>query len=148
MTKPALRIASCQFAVTGDITRNARQVRRYLKAAAEGGAQLLHTSETCLSEMTPAQMLTRCADNGLWAVANNSTRRHSVWGSLVARPDGTTARRLPQNRAGMIMHDFPDVLPKGGWLHNFLPLRLAPETPMCYGTPSGHPRQADGRSAP
>lgn len=44
-----LRIASCQFPVTGDIRKNARYVRRYMNAAAEKGAQLLHTSETCLS---------------------------------------------------------------------------------------------------
>ena len=44
-----LRVASCPFTVTGDIRRNARYVRRYLDRAADAGADLLHTSEACLS---------------------------------------------------------------------------------------------------
>lgn len=186
MKKPTLRIASCQFPVTGVIAQNARYIRRYMKEAAAGGAQLLHTSETCLSgyvlsdypqiyaayrqmgvevmlhsfynaghegptclcEMTPAQVVTRCADNGLWAIANNSARRYSAWGSLVARPDGTTARRLPQNRAGILVHDFPDSLSAKGWLHNVIPLKLAADQAMHFGKVSGHPRQADGASEP
>jgi predicted amidohydrolase len=283
--KQKLRVASCQFPVAADVTRNARYVRRYMKAAAEGGAHLLHTSETCLSgyagmdfpsfdgfdwdrlraetarlrdlaaglgiwlvlgsshyldKRTPPtnclylidpkgrvvdrydkcmltgsdrksysagnrlvtrtvngvtlgfavcydvcypqiyaayrekgvqlmihsfynaghkgpscldvlntrEVPTRCADNCLWAVANNSSRRHSNWGSFVARPDATIARQLPQNRAGMLVHDFPDGLSAGGWIHNVLPMRLAPGQGMTLGKPSRHPRQADGTSEP
>ena len=44
-----LRVASCQFPVSGDVQRNARYIRQYLRRAAEAGADLLHTSEACLS---------------------------------------------------------------------------------------------------
>jgi len=103
---------------------------------------------SCLCEMTPSQVVTRCADNALWAVANNATEPYAAWGSFVARPDGTTAQRLPRGRAGMLIHDFPDVIPENGWLHNKLPLKLSRETPMCYGKPSNHARQTEGTSEP
>jgi len=44
-----LRVASCQFPVSEDIAKNATYIRRYAKRAADAGAHLLHTSETCLS---------------------------------------------------------------------------------------------------
>ena len=44
-----LRVASCQFPVTEDIAKNARYIRRYMRKATEGHADLLHTSEACLS---------------------------------------------------------------------------------------------------
>lgn len=280
-----LRIASCQFPVGADIRRNAKYVRRYLRAAAEGGAHVLHTSEACLSGyawldfpsfdgfdweriraetaglqslaadlgvwlalgsahyldrrtpptnclyliapdgriadrydkcmltasdrkhysagnrlvtrtirgirlgfaicydacypqiyaayrerkvtvmlhsfynahhkgpscldvLTEGQVPTRCADNRMWAVANNSSGRYSNWGSFVARPDATIARQLPQNRAGILFHDFPDGLSEGGWLHNYCPMLLAKGQRMYLGRPSRHPRQTDGTSEP
>lgn len=285
MTTSTLRVATCQFPVTADIGRNARYIRRYLRKAADGGAHLLHTSETCLSGyagtdfpsfagfewnrlrdetarlralvaelglwlvlgsahyldqripptnclyligpdgciedrydkcmltesdrkaysagnrlvtrtihgitagfaicydacypqiyaayrekgvqlmlhsfynaghagpscldvLTVGQIPTRCADNRLWAVANNSSRRYSNWGSFVARPDATIAQRLPQNRSGMLVHDFPDGLSDGGWLHNYCPMELAEGQRMFLGQPSDHPRQTDGTSEP
>lgn len=280
-----LRVASCQFPVTGDITRNAACIRRYMKAAGEAGAHLLHTSEACLSGyagsdvasfdgydwtllrretealrelardlklwlilgsahfldrktkptnclyaigprgeivdrydkcmctigdqsaysagnrlvtlairgmrtglaicydvcypqiyaayrergatlmlhsfynaghkgrncldvLNGRQLPTRCADNRMWAVANNSSRPYSHWGSFVARPDATIAQELPKNRAGMLVHDFPDGLSEGGWIHNHIPMKLAKDEVMHFGRPSRHPRQADGRAEP
>ena len=102
----------------------------------------------CLDALSGRQVPTRCADNRLWAVANNSSRPYSHWGSFVARPDATIARELGINRAGMLVHDFPDRLSKGGWYHNELPLLLAPGQLMHLGTPSRHPRQADGTADP
>jgi len=282
---PTLRVASCQFPVTGDIRRNAAYVRRYMRAAAAAGAHILHTSETCLSgyagadfptldgydwallrkemarlrslaaklglwlvlgsthyldeetkptnclylinpqgeivdrydkcmctkgdqkaysagqhlvtanihevmvglaicydicypqiyaayrEMGVTLMLhsfynaghkgpncldvlnvrqvpTRCADNGMWAVCNNSSRPYSHWASFVARPDATIAQQLRINQAGMLVHDFPDGLSEGGWLHNFMPMKVHPDEMMHYGEPSQHPRQLDPRAEP
>ncbi|MCJ8328670.1 MAG: carbon-nitrogen hydrolase family protein [Lentisphaeria bacterium] len=102
--------------------------------------------ETCLCELTKAQIPTRCADNVLWAVANNSTRRYSAWGSFVARPDATIAKQLPRHRAGMLLHDFPDTLPENGWIHNAEPLKLAKNQKMQLGKSSTHPRQVDTKS--
>jgi predicted amidohydrolase len=280
-----LRVASCQFPVTGEISRNARYIRRYLRKAAAAGAHLLHTSEACLSgyagkdyatfedfdwdllrrESTQLrevaselglwmvlgsahyldevrkptnclylvdprgrivdrydkcmcttgdqtrysagdrlvvrkingvkvglaicydvcypqiyaayrergvevmlhsfynarskgkncldvlnfrEVATRCADNLMWAVANNSSHPYSHWASFVARPDATIPQKLKINTAGMLVHDFPDGLSEGGWTHNRFPMKLAEGEVMHFGEPSGHPRQADGRAEP
>jgi predicted amidohydrolase len=279
------RVASCQFPVSGDISKNARYIRRFMKRAAEAGADLLHTSETCLSgyagsdfasfdgfdwellrrettylrelavelgiwlvlgsghyldeknkptnclylinskgdvvdrydkcmctrgdqkhysagnhlpvhtikdvtiglaicydvcypqiyvayrELGATLMLhsfynaghkgpncldvlngrqvpTRCADNLMWAVANNSSRPYSHWGSFVARPDATIAQELKKNTAGMLVHDFPDGLSEGGWTHNHIPMKLAEDEILTFGEPSTHLRQVDTRSEP
>jgi predicted amidohydrolase len=282
---PTLRVASCQFPVTGDIRRNAAYIRHYMRAAAVAGAQVLHTSETCLSGYAGAdfptlagydwallrqetarlrslaaklrlwlvlgsthyldeqtkptnclylinpqgeivdrydkcmctkgdqkaysagqrlvaarlngiqvglaicydicypqiyaayrelgvklmlhsfynagdkgpncldvlnvrQVPTRCADNTMWAVCNNSSRPYSHWASFVARPDATIAQQLKINQAGILVHDFPDGLSAGGWLHNYIPTKVHPEETMHYGEPSQHPRQLDPRAEP
>lgn len=121
----------------------------------KGATVMLHSfynarsrGKNCLDVLNLHEVPTRCADNQMWAVANNSCAPYSHWGSFVARPDATIARSLPLNRPGMLVHDFPDRLSKGGWLHNLLPLEIGAGVPMHFGKPSGHPRQADGRSEP
>ncbi len=280
-----LRVASCQFPVTGDVSRNAAYIRRYMRRAAEAGADLLHTSEVCLTGypgwdlasfagydwdllrretarlrelaatlhlylvlgsahyldaqtmptnclyifdpqgalvdrydkcmctkndqqhysagqrlvtltiksvtvgfaicydicypqvyaayrdrgatlvlhsfynagdqgkncldvVSVRQVPTRCADNVMWAVANNSSRPYSHWGSFVARPDATVAQQLKINQAGMLVHQFPDGLSEGGWQHNYLPMKLAEDEILHFGVPSTHARQLDGRAEP
>ena len=44
-----LRVATCQFPVSGDLRRNGRQIRRFIGQAARRGAQIVHFSETALS---------------------------------------------------------------------------------------------------
>jgi deaminated glutathione amidase len=280
-----LRVASCQFPVTGDIKKNADYVARYMKRAADSGANLLHTSETCLSGYANVdypsfdgfnwsllrdqtsrlralaadldiwlvlgsshhlddrtkptnclylidpkgsivnrydkcmctggdqkaysagnrlitrtingvkiglaicydicypqiyagyrqngvklmihsfynagnkgpncldvlnchQVPTRCADNLMWAVANNSSKPYSHWASFVARPDATIAQQLKINQAGMLVHDFPDGLSEGGWIHNHIPMKLARNEVLHFGKPTRHPRQTNGRAEP
>ncbi len=102
----------------------------------------------CLDMLNLRQVPTRCADNRLWAVANNSSQPYSHWGSFIARPDATIARQLEINQPGMLIHDFPDGLSEGGWFHNEQPLKLRHDEIMSWGTPSQHPRQADGQAEP
>ena len=104
--------------------------------------------KNCLDVLNIRQVATRCADNMMWAVANNSSRPYSHWASFVARPDATIAQRLKINKAGMLIHDFPDTLSAGGWIHNYIPMKVAPGEVMHYGEPSSHPRQADGQAEP
>ena len=107
-----------------------------------------HKGKNCLDVLNVRQVPTRCADNLMWAVANNSSQRYSHWGSFVARPDATIARQLPINRPGMLVHDFPDGLSDGGWLHNRMPMKLAKGERLYLGKPSRHRRQLDNRSEP
>ncbi|NKB69898.1 MAG: carbon-nitrogen hydrolase family protein [Candidatus Latescibacteria bacterium] len=121
----------------------------------QGASLMIHSfynasgqGETCLDVLNRRQVPTRCADNQMWAVANNSSNPYSHWGSFVARPDATIAQQLPKNRAGMLIHDFPDGLSPQGWLHNHMPMKLAPDEILFLGEPSSHPRQLDGRAEP
>jgi predicted amidohydrolase len=102
----------------------------------------------CLDTLNVREVPTRCADNRMWAVANNSSRPYSHFGSFVARPDATIASQLEIDQPGMLIHDFPDTLPKGGWFHNFNPMKMRDDEIMTWGTPSNNPRQRDGQSEP
>ncbi len=122
----------------------------------EAGAQvMLHSfhnardkGPNCLDVLNEREVPTRCADNRMWAVANNSSQPYSHWASFVARPDATIAARLRRNQPGMLIHDFPDGLSKGGWYHNELPLALAAHQVLHLGEPSHHPRQRSGTALP
>jgi predicted amidohydrolase len=100
----------------------------------------------CLDTLNVREVPTRCADNRMWAVVNNSSQPYSHWGSFIARPDTTIPKQLEINQPGMLMHDFPDTLSVGGWYHNSIPMRMRAEEIMTLGTPSNHPRQRDGQS--
>jgi deaminated glutathione amidase len=102
----------------------------------------------CLDVLNVRQVPTRCADNRMWAVANNSSQPYSHWGSFVARPDATIAQQLAINEPGMLVHDFPDGLSEHGWYHNERPLHLRDDELMSWGQPSKHPRQVDARAEP
>lgn len=49
MTKGVLKIATCQFAVSGSIKRNARQICKFLRDAARAKADIAHFPECALS---------------------------------------------------------------------------------------------------
>jgi predicted amidohydrolase len=127
----------------------------YMAYRAQGVTLMIHSfhnargkGPNCLDVLNLRQVPTRCADNRLWAVANNSSQPYSHWGSFIARPDATIAQQLPINQPGMLIHDFPDGLSAGGWFHNEQPLKLRDDEIMTWGTPGQHPRQADGQAEP
>ncbi|AQQ71904.1 (R)-stereoselective amidase [Limihaloglobus sulfuriphilus] len=49
LTHGKVKIAACQFAVSGDIRQNSQKMQEYIRQAAEGGADIVHFSECCLS---------------------------------------------------------------------------------------------------
>jgi predicted amidohydrolase len=102
----------------------------------------------CLDVLDARLAPTRCSDNRIWAVCNNSSQPYSHWGSFIAWPDGTIPKQLRINESGMLIHEFPDTLSEGGWYHNFKPMRKRDDEIMAWGTPSDHPRQRDGQSEP
>lgn len=121
----------------------------------EGVKLMLHSfynakskGKNCLDVLNVRQLPTRCADNLMWAVANNSSHPYSHWGSFVARPDATIAKQLDINQPGMLVHDFPDGLSEGGWIHNRIPMKLAKDEVLTFGDASNHPRQSNGQSEP
>ena len=98
--------------------------------------------KNCLDVLNVYQVPTRCADNRLWAVANNSSQPYSHWGSFIARPDATIAKQLDKNQPGMLVHDFPDTLSEGGWYHNQRPMKMRDDEIMSWGIPGNHPAGA------
>jgi len=48
-SRETLRIATCQFPVSGDPAENGKYIRGFMEQATGAGAHLLHTSEACLS---------------------------------------------------------------------------------------------------
>jgi predicted amidohydrolase len=102
----------------------------------------------CLDKLNVYQVPTRCADNRMWAVCNNSSQPYSHWGSFIARPDATIPRQLPINQPGMLIHDFPDGLSEGGWYHNLKPMEKRDDEIMSWGTPTPHQRRSDGQAEP
>ncbi len=104
--------------------------------------------ENCLDVLTERQVPTRCADNRMWAVANNSSAPYSHWSSFVARPDATIAQQLHKDEPGMLVHDFPDGLSENGWYHNEQPMRVRDDERYTFGAASKHPRQTDRTSQP
>jgi hypothetical protein len=102
----------------------------------------------CLDVLNVHQATTRCADNRMWAVCNNSSQPYSHWGSFVARPDATVLKQLPKNESGLLVHDFPDGLSEGGWFHNFQPMRKREDEIMTWGAATNHPRQTNGQAEP
>jgi deaminated glutathione amidase len=101
-----------------------------------------------LDVLNTREVPTRCSDNRMWAVCNNSCAPYSHWGSFIARPDTTIAKQLAMNEPGMLIHDFPDEVPKGEWYFNLQPMRLRDDEILSWGTVSNHPRQLDGKSEP
>jgi predicted amidohydrolase len=127
----------------------------YMAYRVQGVTLMIHSfhnargkGQNCLDVLNLRQVPTRCADNRLWAVANNSSQPYSHWGSFIARPDATVAQQLEINQPGMLIHDFPDGLSEGGWFHNEQPLKLRDDEIMTWGTPSQHLRQADAQAEP
>ena len=102
----------------------------------------------CLDVLNLRQVPTRCADNLMWAIANNSSRPYSHWGSFVARPDAGIVQQLPKNRPGMLLQAFPANLPPGSWMHCTVPMQVAKGEVFHLGRTSRHPRYLDGRSPP
>lgn len=127
----------------------------YIAYRQAGATVMLHSfhnarmpGENCLKTLIVRQVPTRCADNRMWAVSNNSSQPYSEWGTFVARPDATIPKQLPVNESGMLVHDFPDGLSSGGWFHNDRPMGLCEGEPMWTGIPVNHPRRLASRSEP
>jgi predicted amidohydrolase len=102
----------------------------------------------CLNTLNVRQVPTRCADNRMWAVCNNSSQPYCHWGSFIARPDATIPKQLAINEPGMLLHEFPDGLSQGGWFHNHKPMGKRDDEIMSWGAPVRHPRQANGQAEP
>lgn len=127
----------------------------YIGYREKGATVMIHSfhnarskGANCLDLLNLRQVPTRCADNRMWAVCNNSAQPYSHWGSFIARPDASVPKQLEINQPGMLVHDFPDGLSERGWYHNFQPMKKRDDEIMTWGKPSQHPRQADGQSEP
>lgn len=51
-----LKVATCQFPVTGDLNSNARYIKKFIKEAAQNNAGIVHFSEASLSGYPPSDI--------------------------------------------------------------------------------------------
>lgn len=55
-TQENLKVATCQFPVTGDLKSNAEYIKRYISEAAQNQADIVHFSEAALSGYPPGDI--------------------------------------------------------------------------------------------
>jgi predicted amidohydrolase len=68
-----LKVATCQFAVSGSIKRNSRQIQKFLQAAAGTSADIVHFSECALSGYAGTDIKTLEGFN--WQLLREETER-------------------------------------------------------------------------
>ena len=73
MDKGVLRIATCQFAVSGSVSRNARRIGEFMRRAKRAGAQIVHFPECALSGYAGADL--RTPDEINWDLLREQSRR-------------------------------------------------------------------------
>ncbi len=73
MRDGTLRIATCQFGVTGSVTQNARAIRGFLKKAKKADADVVHFSECALSGYAGADF--DSFEDYDWALLKEETQR-------------------------------------------------------------------------
>ena len=83
-SEPGLKVATCQFPVSGDIVENARYVRDFVKEAAKNKADVVHFSEAALSGY--ARVDVPDFDDYDWDELRSQTKEimglakeHSIW---------------------------------------------------------------------
>jgi predicted amidohydrolase len=134
---PELTVATCQFPVDADITRNARYIMRQMRTARERGADVAHFPEACLSgyagsdfpsydgfdweslERVTRRVVVLAGELGLWVVLGSTHRltgdhkpHNSLYvidatGGIVDRYDKRFCSGDPQERTGDLAHYTP-----------------------------------------
>ena len=147
-----LRVAPCQFPVSGNVEENARHICDFMRRAVKSGAHVLHTSEAALSGYAGIDVPS--LDRYDWELLRRETaglrglaKELDLW-LVLGSTHYLDAQTKPTNEPGKLVHDFPDGLSKGGWYHNERPLRLRDDELMSWGQPSQHPRPLDSRAEP
>ena len=139
----------CEIAVEEAVRLKEKGVATEIVAVTVGPTAAQEQLRTALALGADRAVLVESADElSSLAIANNSSHPYSHWASFVARPDATIAQKLKINQAGMLIHDFPDGLTEGGWLHNQIPMKLAKDEVLTFGKQSRHARQANGQAEP
>ncbi len=129
--KSVLQIATAQFPVSGDITRNTKYVREQVVKAAEMDADVLHFSETALSGYAGVDVETwkgydweRLRDEtaGICALA----REHKLW-IILGSSHRLSGKRLPHNSLyvidprGRVVERYDKCFCTGGDLKHYSP---------------------------
>lgn len=79
-----LKIAACQFPVTGDIKMNSQYIQKYIREAALNGADIIQFSEQALSGYPPVDIPN--FENYNWPLLRSETTKimqlaseHNIW---------------------------------------------------------------------
>ncbi|WP_462165842.1 carbon-nitrogen hydrolase family protein [Frankia sp. AiPs1] len=134
---PEVTVATCQFPVDADVTRNGRYILRQMRSARKHGADIAHFPEACLSgyagadfpsyegfdweslERVTLQILALAGQLRLWVVLGSTHRltgdhkpHNSLYvidatGSIVDRYDKRFCSGDPAERTGDLAHYTP-----------------------------------------
>jgi len=127
-------VATCQFALSADIGRNARRIRQLIRSAAEKGADAIHLPEGALTGYAGRQF--RTWDGFDWATLRRESetllslaREYRLW-LLFGSAHPLTAPHLPHNSVYV-------VSPVGEIVERYDKLFCTPEDLEFY-TPGDH----------
>ena len=133
MAKGCLKIATCQFPVSGSIRRNAEYVRLFMKKAAKGRADIVHFSECALSGYAPVDVET--FDGFDWRLLQTETeniiklaKKLHLWVVL-----GSTHRLTEPNRP----HNSLYLISPMGMIADRYDKRFCMPRDLDYYTPGG-----------
>ena len=100
-SSPRLKVATCQFSVSGDVDENARYVKGFIKEASANKADIVHFSEAALSGY--ARVDFQDFDGYDWAKLRTHTqeimglaREHRIW-VVVGSAHYLSAAEKPMN---------------------------------------------------
>ena len=79
-----LKVATCQFPVTGDMKNNAQYIKKFIKEAAQNNAGIVHFSEAALSGYPPSDIPS--FENYNWEALRQQSheimalaKKHNIW---------------------------------------------------------------------
>jgi predicted amidohydrolase len=130
-SRPRLKVATCQFSVSGDVDENARYVKGFIKEASANKADIVHFSEAALSGY--ARVDFQDFDGYDWAKLRTHTqeimglaREHRIW-VVVGSAHYLSAAEKPMNclyiisSEGEIVDRYDKSMCTGGDLKSYTP---------------------------
>jgi predicted amidohydrolase len=130
-SSPRLKVATCQFSVSGDVDENARYVKGFIKEASANKADIVHFSEAALSGY--ARVDFQDFDGYDWAKLRTHTqeimglaREHRIW-VVVGSAHYLSAAEKPMNclyiisSEGEIVDRYDKSMCTGGDLKSYTP---------------------------
>ena len=131
MANGKLNIATCQFAVTGDVAHNAGHILKFIDQAADGGADIVHFSECALSGYAGIDHSTLAGFD--WDQLRSLT--HEIMALVAKRKIWVILGSMHQLTAPNKPHNSLYLIGPDGKLHDRYDKRFCTEIELPFYTP-------------